>query len=224
MSSRSDKCDTGPLQDRLPDGAYLHCTLHDSELERVSLGWLSDAELLRLDTFGSEKRRQEFLLGRAAARQLLASQFGIPEKDVVIEVGADGAPRIPYPRWRLSIAHSRDLAAATVFSQQIGVDVEPIVQRRSDLYRYLLHPDEYPVLAHTKLPHNEAQILLWSLKESVLKARRSGFQISPKRLKIAIDIERKRAEVCVDSRESWEVTYDRVVDHFLSVAYLKHVE
>ncbi len=206
------------LERRLPESVTLYCAAYSKAGISQSENWLSVSEKRRMASFGSRKRQREFLLGRFAARRLLAGHLDVPENAVEILVGAEGAPRIPYEGLRLSIAHARDLACAAINRGEIGIDIEPIVDRRPDLYTYLLHEREYPVLEDTGLPHNEAQILLWSLKEAVLKGRRTGFQMSPKRLTVSMDADNEAALVRLEHGEVWHVDYVRVLDHFLSAA------
>ena len=206
------------LCERLPKNAHVRFVLSHRALEERALRWLSDSERLRINSFRSRKRRKEFLLGRAVARALISDRLDIPERDVLITVGHDGAPRIPFYDWRLSIAHSDLLAAAALFKGEIGVDVEPIVERRPDLYRYLLHPEEYPLLQTTGYRHNDAQILIWCIKEAVLKARRSGLRMSPKRLRVEISKSDGIAAVREPGGRMWLVPFERVEGHFISVA------
>jgi len=209
------------LQDRLPDGLYAGCTRYEPAIEHVFETWLSEAETRRMLDFGSKKRRREFVLGRGTARRLLAQHMEISPPDVEIDVGANGEPGVPNTDWRLSIAHSEFIAAAVISKSAVGVDVEPIVTRRTDLYRYLLHPDEYALLEESGRSHNETQILLWSLKESVLKAKGLGFLLSPKRLRVALLDDEQSAVIRMES-EIWHVLYDVVAGHFVSVAYQRY--
>ena len=77
----------------------------------------------------------------------------------------------------VSIAHAAgDLGGAAIASRAVGLDLEAIRQRRPDLWRRMLRPDEYAVLEALGGPTDETQTLLWSLKEAVLKGRRTGLR------------------------------------------------
>ena len=138
---------------------------------------LSPEESARLAAFRHEARRRGFVLGRAAARTLLAESLGCSPEAVPLAVGADGAPEVQGAPLHVSIAHAAgDLGGAAIASRAVGLDLEAIRQRRPDLWRRMLRPDEYAVLEALGGPTDETQTLLWSLKEAVLKGRRTGLR------------------------------------------------
>lgn len=183
-------------------------------------------ERARAEEFGSEKRRREFTLGRTVARTLLAERLAVAAPDVPLRIAADGALELDGPPLRVSIAHTetseRTLAVAAVGERLLGVDLEPIRPRRADLYRFLLHPDEYGLLEQLPHDHETAQVLLWTLKEATLKAMRTGFRVSPKALRLAVEPERRVASVQVESGERWALRYTERDGCFLAVAFAEH--
>lgn len=148
------------------------------------LSWLSEAEKVAVATYRSEKRRTEFVLGRAAARRLVAERLGISPPEVRLEVAADGAVEIVGSDLNLSISHAGGWATAVVSPRPVGIDMERLAMRRPGVYRYFLAKSEYPFLEGTDLDHDSVQILLWTLKEAVLKGMRTGLRISPKDVKL----------------------------------------
>ena len=171
--------------------------------------------------FGSEKRRREFALGRATARALLAERLGLDEAAVPLRTAADGAPEVDAPL-HLSIAHAstpeRSVAVAAAAPHAVGVDIELIRPRRPDLFRFLLHPDDFGLLDALPHGHDAAQVLLWTLKEAVLKARRSGFRTSPKAIRLGIDSGAEAAEARL-GEEVWAVRYAERDGSFVAVAF-----
>ena len=157
--------------------------------------WLSGEELACLDRFGSEKRRREFIAGRAAARSLLARRLACDPADVPLRIADDGAVDVipassPEPQSapvHLSIAHSGPHAVAVISEQPVGVDLEEIVPRDAGLERFLMAPDQRGVIFEWPYDRDEALVLAWTLKEAVLKARRSGFRLSPKKLHLTLN-------------------------------------
>lgn len=151
---------------------------------------LAAEERRLLQTFGSEKRRRAFALGREVARTLLAARLRLPPAEVALRVAADGACEVVSGALQLSIAHAatthETLAAVGVAPFPVGVDIEVLKPRRPDLYRFLLHPADYPVMEHLPHDHNTNQIVVWALKEAVLKALRTGFRQSPKDIRLAV--------------------------------------
>lgn len=138
---------------------------------------LSEAEQARLQTYTHEARRIGFVLGRTAARTLLADELGLDAQAVPFGVGEDGAPEVPGHGLYVSIAHvGTDLGGAALAHRPVGLDLERIRPRHPDLWRRMLTPAEHSVLEALGGPTDEVQTLLWSLKEAVLKARRTGLR------------------------------------------------
>jgi 4'-phosphopantetheinyl transferase len=189
----------------------------------LALDALPPGERAQTEEFGHEKRRRTFALGRATARTLLAERLGVAAPDVPLRIAADGAPELDGRPLHVSIAHAatveRTLAVAAVGDRPLGVDLEPIRPRRPDLYRFLLHPDEYDLLERLPLGHDAAQVLLWTLKEATLKAMRTGFRVSPKKLRLDVAPERAAATVSVEGGERWTLRYATRDDCYLAVAF-----
>jgi 4'-phosphopantetheinyl transferase len=207
---------------QLPDDIVLRFAAQASTAP-PALDALPPDELAQAEGFGSEKRRREFALGRAVARALLAERLAVAAPDVPLRIAADGAPELDEPALRVSIAHAataaQTLAVAAVGARPLGVDLEPIRPRRPDLYRFLLHPDEYGLLEELPHEHDTAQVLLWSLKEATLKAMRTGFRVSPKTLRLAVDPDRQTASVRVETGERWALRYAERDGCVLAVAF-----
>lgn len=183
---------------------------------------LTTPERERLATFGRVDRQRSFILGRTAARTLLAERLGCAPVDVPLVVIADGALDVPDHPLRVSIAHTGTgadtLALAGVGEQPIGVDLERIVPRLPDLYRRILHPDEYPLLKEIDLDHNTAQVLLWSLKESVLKGLQTGFQRAAQSVRLA-DVRDGYARADTGDGPQWTLRYTRRDNVWVTLAW-----
>jgi 4'-phosphopantetheinyl transferase len=149
---------------------------------------LSDAELERAASFGSERRRNTFTLGRAAARLLLARRLGVEPRSIGLAVAEDGAVDVLGHPLHLSISHTEEAAVAAVSPRPIGIDIEPIRQRVADLYTYVLHPEEHGLLKGVE-DVNGLTLRAWVVKESVLKATRVGLRRSPKDVRLAYDVD-----------------------------------
>lgn len=188
-----------------------------------TLDALPPDERAQVAGFGSEKRRRAFALGRATARTLLAERLAVAAPEVPLRIAADGAPELDDPSLRVSIAHTatatQTLAVAAVGARPLGVDLELIRPRRPDLYTFLLHPDEYGLLEDLPHGHEAAQVLLWTLKEATLKAMRTGFRVSPKTLRLAVEPERQAATVQVEEGARWSLRYTERDGCFLAVAF-----
>ena len=189
---------------------------------------LAPAERARSDAFAHPARRQQFVLGRTAARTLLARRLGLDARDVALGVGPDGAPETP--GLGVSIAHTGkgDAAAAlaAVADGPVGVDLERVGPRRPDLWTRILRPDEHGLLDAWGGPTDSTQTLLWTLKEAVLKAQRTGFRAAARSVRLTArpgapaggPPPHGRAEA--DSElGAWEVAFGREGGLWLAVAW-----
>ena len=129
-------------------------------------------------SFGSVKRRCEWLAVRVVVRMLLGS-------DAAIAYTADGKPLLADGAGHISISHSGNLVAVAVHdSRDVGIDVELRSSRVAAIRGRVLSAVEEEALDR----HNETDALLlhWSAKESFYKiiGNRGGsfvesFRVSP---------------------------------------------
>lgn len=215
------------MRDALPDlqvppGAALRAVVYDAARADQWAGWLSDEERCRIKRFGAERRVREFIAGRAAARRLLADRLNTSPMAVRLRVADDGAVEVPHTPWHLSIAHTgpndAPRAVAVCAPYALAIDVEQIQPRSPDLRQFLFAPHDRAL--PDALPHNEntSLLLCWTLKEAVLKARRSGFRCSPKRIQLTIDAEARTATAQVEA-QAWELRYTQWDNAWCAVAW-----
>jgi phosphopantetheinyl transferase len=184
---------------------------------------LSPDELARMESFGHPDRRRGFAFGRMAARGLLAEWLGVSPDNVPLAVASDGGVVVDGHLIHVSISHAGHgpsaQSIAVIAERPIGVDLEEIVPRRDDLYRRILHPDEYGLLQTLGLNHNEATVLLWSLKESVLKGLRTGFRRSAQTVRLD-DLSDGMGHAHMDDGPSWNLRYTRREGFWITLAFL----
>jgi len=150
--------------------------------------WLSDREREVLAGLTVIKRRSDWRLGRWTAKCLVRAQldrrFGIHEYgDIEVRAAPDGAPDV-YVRGEvapvtLSISHSNGVAlcALAVCEMRLGCDTELIEARTEAFVADYFSSEERGVVARMPIWHRPlAATLIWSAKESVLKARRVGLR------------------------------------------------
>ena len=198
------------------------CLLDDADADPAVL---TAPERARLAGLGHPARRRQFVLGRTAARTLAGRRLGVAPGDVDLGVGADGAPEIP--GLGVSIAHTgrggATAALAAVAPGAVGVDLERIAPRRPDLWRRILGPDEHALLDALGGPSDSVQTLLWTLKEAVLKAQRTGFRAGGRSVRLALGAagappDRGLATAASDAGD-WRVAFGRERDLWLAVAW-----
>jgi 4'-phosphopantetheinyl transferase len=149
-------------------------------------GWLSRPELEVQAGLRFPKRRAEWRLGRWTAKRAIAEALGddAPASGVEIRADPDGAPRTlagnqPLPV-SISISHreGRGLCAVVLDpAVAIGCDLE-LIEPRSDAFvaDYFTVAERAFVRASNPNDRALAANLVWSAKESALKALRQGLR------------------------------------------------
>ena len=161
-----------------------------AQLQQQDDAWLTEAERAESARFRTDKRRNDWRLGRSTAKRLIARELGLsPEEPAAlarIEVRAagDGAPEpfldgLPLPL-ALSISHSTGLAACAIARAGValGCDVELIRALRRGTVAHHFTNGEQRLLEDLE-PHDWAVrgTLIWTAKESALKALRQGLRL-----------------------------------------------
>ena len=187
----------------------------------VDAAALSPEECARMGAFAHPDRRQAFGLGRMAAHALVARHLGEGHR---IEVAPDGA--LSAGGRALSLAHTgrgegaMAVAALAHGGGRVGVDLERIAPRRPDLWQRLLHPDERDLLDALGGPTDAAQTLLWTLKEAVLKAERTGLRAGLRSVRLALDGATPGAGTAAGpSRGGWRLAWGDAGGAWLAVAW-----
>ncbi|PEN06700.1 hypothetical protein CRI93_08650 [Longimonas halophila] len=172
---------------------------------------LDPQERARCRTFGSTDRRRSFVAGRTALKTLVARHTGQAPGAVRVHVADDGSLSVDGPL-HVSLAHSDAWAVAVLAPVPIGIDLEQIQPRDAAVARFLFAPDDRDTLHALPGTPNEQLVLAWTLKEAVLKARRSGFRCSPKTIQLQVDAEAQTARAIVTRttpHDHWQLAFGR---------------
>lgn len=204
---------------QLPNDIVCRRLTYEAKRRTVWEALLPPEEQERLYAFAYAKRQREFLLGRVAARQLLAERLGVSPREVPLRVASDGAVEVEGSRYAVSIAHSEEHAVAVIAERAVGVDLEQITSRRSGLERMLLHPDEQDLFERLPFDKTRGVILCWTLKEAVLKAMRTGLRCWPNRLRLKVDPAEQSARLWMDGGPVWQARFEEWDGNYLAVAY-----
>lgn len=151
--------------------------------------WLGAGELLRLRVLRFAKRRDDWRLGRWTAKQALSLYWGLPPHSRVlakIEISSapSGAPEVyfrnvPAPI-AISLSHrsGKALCCVAVAGAELGCDLE-LIEQRSDgfIADYFTEDEQQTVFRADVADQPRVTSLLWSAKESALKALRTGLRL-----------------------------------------------
>ena len=159
--------------------------------------WLSANERVRLNALRFARRRADWRLGRWTAKRALAACLHLPiDQETLASVdicaAPSGAPEafvLGQPAGvAISLSHRDGTALCTVGSASgdFGCDLEKIEARSDAFIADYFTADEHDLITQT----SEAQrplllALLWSAKESALKALRVGLRVDTRSVSVA---------------------------------------
>ena len=159
--------------------------------------WLTPGEQARLGSFRFDKRRRDWLLGRWTAKTALLGITGLSHRDIArIEITSapDGAPLPMLDGERcgaqLSLSHSNDRAFATVLQgvTALGCDIELVEPRSAAFIETYFTPSEVERVARVDPRYRDLLVtMIWSAKESTLKALRTGLRVDTRSVEVVDD-------------------------------------
>jgi 4'-phosphopantetheinyl transferase len=151
--------------------------------------WLTASEVLRLEGMRFAKRQNDWRLGRWTAKRAVALCLDLPDSlqalsDIEIRAAASGAPEILLRNKpavvAVSISHSAGAALCAVApcSTSLGCDIE-LIEPRSDAFvtDYFTSEEQQLVAQASAAERSMLLALLWSGKESTLKALHTGLRL-----------------------------------------------
>lgn len=151
--------------------------------------WLSPNEAARLNAMRFPRRRAVWRLGRWTGKRALSVCLEVPAdplafKRIEISPAPSGAPEVFFDNHpaalTISLSHRDGIAACAVAMSRVemGCDVEKVEPRSSVFVEDYFTLEEKALLAHaSEADHFRLLALLWSGKESALKALREGLRL-----------------------------------------------
>ena len=162
--------------------------------------WMAPAEVAVLASLRFPKRRAEWRLGRYAAKQavaaFLADERTLPS--IAVRAAADGAPEVfleggPAPL-TLSISHSGGQAFCAIApgDTALGCDLEKVEPRSAAFVADYFTPEEQALVeGATAADRPWLANLIWSAKESALKALREGLRLDTRSVAVRLSSPQK---------------------------------
>ena len=155
------------------------------------LDWLASWERERAAGMSIPWRREDFLLGRWAAKRLLASVLGCaPGPGLEVRAAASGRPEAFLDgqplRLSLSISHRDGLALAAIddAGSPLGADLEAVEPRSDAFVRDYFTRAEIAAVAAGE--RDLLANLIWSAKESALKALGAGLTLDTRAVEVEL--------------------------------------
>src|ERR1019366_2994088 len=161
--------------------------------------WLSARERVQLGTLRFARRRADWLLGRWTAKQAVAACLGLPTgpqnlANIEVRSRASGAPETflgdQQAPVTISLSHrgGRAICAVTTDHGSLGCDLE-VIEPRSHAFIADYFATEEQALVARAAPADLPWLvtLIWSAKESALKALLAGLRLDTRCVIVALD-------------------------------------
>ena len=161
--------------------------------------WLSANELLFVDGFRFEKRRADWRQGRWTAKLALASYFSLPIEiesltNIEIRPAKSGAPEAfihgKTAAATISLSHraGRAICAVAEPGVKLGCDLEAIEEHSAAfLADYFTRTEQYLISSCAANEQPLTTAMLWSAKESALKALHEGLRLDTRAVSVSIE-------------------------------------
>jgi 4'-phosphopantetheinyl transferase len=158
--------------------------------------WLCESEVVRLTSFRFAKRRADWRLGRWTAKCAVAASLQLPDdlvslRQIEIISASTGHPVVTLHDHKqtltISISHRGGFAlcAVALGDVRLGCDLE-IIEPRSDAFiaDYFTEKEEELISQTNGADRSLLVPLLWSAKESALKALRVGLRADTRSVEV----------------------------------------
>jgi len=149
--------------------------------------WLSDAETTYLEEMRFAKRRADWRLGRWTAKTALAAYLNLPLRsfpNLEIRPAKSGAPQAYFLNQACAVSISlshRDAKAVCALADAhaaLGCDLELVEPRSDNFVADYFTTEEQGLISRARIAdRDELVTLLWSAKESTLKALGTGLRL-----------------------------------------------
>lgn len=142
------------------------------------LALLSEAEHARIAALRRPEDRLRSLIGRAAARLILARRLRVGPRAVIFQEGPHGKPELDpqrHPGTHFNIAHSGEWVLLAVADSPVGVDIEHCATDATDPLLQACFTEREQARIHSA----RDAIAQWTAKEAVLKAGGYGLTMEP---------------------------------------------
>jgi len=181
--------------------------------------WLSANEKSIFDALRLPKRRADWRLGRWTAKQAVAACLNQPSDlkglaDIEIRAASSGAPDI-FIEGRagpvsIALSHRNGIALCAVGSieHRFGCDLESVEPRSSAFVDDYFTYTEKNLIQSASVQHKpELVTLIWSAKESALKALREGLRLDTQCVSVAPSAELQSSNLNAERWRSMKVDY-----------------
>ena len=143
------------------------------------LGYVSEEKKIRISEFYRFEDSQHSLLGDVLVRYAICNRLGIKNDRLVFGSNGYGKPILLDPHGiHFNISHSGSWVVCAIEDKKVGIDVELIKPINMKIAERFFSKDEYISLRNVpEKMRLKYFYMLWTLKESYIKAEGNGLNI-----------------------------------------------
>lgn len=179
--------------------------------------WLSADEAVLLSHLRFAKRRADWRLGRWTAKCAAAAYLNLPGdphalREIEVRPAPSGAPQVfvrnRFAAATISISHRAGIAVCAIAmgGAQLGCDLELIEPRDGSFAADYFTREEQELISRVPQEDQPRLVtLLWSAKESALKALRQGLRVDTRRVAATFDTRTDREHGAGGVRQATEL-------------------
>lgn len=160
-----------------------------TELRDKLLVLLDSKELQTFERYRTEAKKNEFLIGRAMLKTILAAYLGVQPTRILFVYNAHGKPSLmELPEYRMNkpmyfnLSHSNGMIACAVTTYgPVGIDVELTTKDHLKVMPSVFVAQEqvYVLEQYANIDRIDRFYEIWTRKEAHVKALGEGFSCSP---------------------------------------------
>lgn len=188
--------------------------LYDNNFQYL-ISILDSGELECFNTFNSNSKKIDFILGRVLIKTILGKILGICPEEVFLSENKYGklyllnCTRDKYIYFNLS--HSGSIIALAISNKEVGIDVEFIEPKYLKAIHYILNKEEISFVNNQQKENMlKTYYTIWTRKEALFKAIGTGLFKNFKSILISTQ---------KTSYKNWVLfSYYQIKNHILSVA------
>ncbi|HIA12088.1 MAG TPA: 4'-phosphopantetheinyl transferase superfamily protein [Flavobacteriales bacterium] len=178
---------------------------------------LSENQFRRLDSFGTDRKKAEFLSVISLVRTLLDQK-----PHVEVKYNANGQPFLEAAEYNISITHSGKFVAILLSKDAVpGIDIEQVSEKIARIEDKFMSVDEMNSAKAEGEHKNSHKVVVWTTKEALFKFYGDGNIIFKENLLVEpFKFDGKgviNASIVVkDMHKKFDVHYEKIDDYILT--------
>ena len=150
---------------------------------------ISSEQKVRIERLARKSDRRRAQAAEVLMRRVLSSHMGVSEGEIIVERDQFNKPFLPGADIFFNLSHSADRVVCAVGTAPLGVDLEkirPLPEMMEIVTRYFSTGEQLAMASCPEPDRLDYFFLLWTLKESFIKANGKGLSVPLSSFSISI--------------------------------------